>query len=51
MLLQTSKHLKRQNLEILKIQKRKFRNTRRFSILVQKGFSAEFIRVYLDQFF
>ena len=51
MLLQTSKHLKMQHVEIWKSQKRKFRNTRRFSILVQKGFNAEFIRLYLDQFF
>ena len=51
MLLHTSKHLKMQHVEIWKSQKRKFRNTRRFSILVQKGFNAEFIRLYLDQFF
>ena len=51
MLLQTSKHLKKQNLEIIKNQKGKLRNNRRFSILVQKEFSAEFIRVYFDQFF
>ena len=36
-------------MEILKSQKEKFKNTKRFGILVQKGFSAEFIRVYLDQ--
>ena len=38
-------------MEILKTQKEKFGNNRRFIILVQTGFSAEFIRVYLDQFF
>ena len=37
-------------MEILKSQKGKFRNNKKFSILVQKEFSAEFIRVYFDQF-
>ena len=51
MLLRPSKQFKRKDLEILKSHKGRFRNTRRFSFLVQKELSAEFIRVYADQFF
>ena len=51
MLLQTSKHLKRKIWKYWKFKKENLEILEHLFILVQKEFSVEFIRVYLDQFF